>query len=276
MVQSLMKINLFHQYYDDNIWHNLCVKPDLETLVFFKRYHLLLFTTPHGIELFYSGSQLLSRFLVALKDLLEGQYLRFYLHNSDPYYAHLCDFPLDWAGQLNYHSQSFSADRKTPEIKQLNTQLVPRTVIGGGIIGQILIAVEDIQLKPAPTFVIQITARQTVWRYYVVNRTDRAFQKLAIHDGHGFLFNDPEVVVLPTGETALRFDSGKRRIALRQRIRHAFNLVELFDGVGANSAVEGINSKILIEGLPIPQANKLQIERHHGKSHVYSPMYIYL
>jgi len=277
MVQALMYVQPRHQYYDDGIWHHLSIKPESRTEVFMQRYRLLLLQTEQSVGLYYDGTGAFAGFMAALTDLLEGRDLCFYLHNTDPYYANISDLPLDWAGQLNYHRQDVSPDPQTPSIQPLNRQLAQRSLSLSGVIGQVSIAATDLQREQAPTFVIQMGTRHTHWHYTICNRSQRTYQQLSVHNGHGFVFDSPQAVSMPTGEAALRFSSGTRTIALQQSIRQPFSLVHLMAGADAHSAANGLNSQALIQGLPIPQTDQLRIEhRSGGQPYVYSPMYVYI
>ncbi len=268
MAQLILHIQAHHQYYDDNIWHHLSIKPDAGTEDFFHRYHLLMLQTDNGMSLYYDGVAPFSGFIDALIDLFEGCDLRFYLHNSNAYYANISDLPLAWAGQLNYHSQDVFTDSNNPSLKSLNCQLTPRSISESGVIGQLVIAATDLQAElmtdKAPTFTIEMAARHTYWHYYICNRSERNYQQLSVQNDQGFVFESPETVSLPTGESALLFRSGEHTIALQQSISQPFSLVN------------AQNSQSLIQGLPIPQTDQLCIEHpDDGQPYAYSPMYVY-
>lgn len=276
MPELLLQIQPRHQYYDDGVWHQLSLKPDKDTAAFLQRYRLLLLQTGQGIEVYYDGRGPFKGFLDALVDLLEGRSLQFFMHNSDAWYANISDLPLDWAGQLNYHSQDVSVSEDNPSQLRLNRQLAPRTVGVSGVIGQITINPVDLQHPQPPVFVIDMAARYTHWYYYVCNRSQRSYQQLSVFNDQGFVFESPESVALPTGEAALLFRSGTQVFALKQSVDDPFNLVHLMAGAKADSAINGLNSQALIEGLPIPQTNQLCIEQQNGQPYVYSPMYVYI
>ena len=280
MSLPLLFIQYHHQYYDDGLWQYLSLKPDDDSAAFFQRYRLLLRENWQGIGLYYFGSGPFDGFMAALTDLLEGRSLRFYLHNTDPYYANISDLPLDWAGQLNYDSQDVTQSDDDPNVQILNRQLAPRTLCDSGVIGQITIAPANLQAGQAATFVIKMAARFTHWYYYLCNRSQRHFNQLSVHNGSGIVFQPPEAVTLPTGEAAMLFSSGEQAFALKQRVSEPFNLVNLMDEADASSAVDGLNSQVLIEGLPIPPTDQLRIKQHNGSEdqtpYVYSPMYVYI
>jgi hypothetical protein len=280
MSQAILLFQYHHQYYDDGLWQTLSLKPDGDSAAFFQRYRLLLRENWQGIGLYYFGSGPFDGFMAALPDLLAGRYLRFYLHNTDPYYANISDLPLNWAGQINYDSQDVSQSNDDPKVQILNRQLAPRTISESGVIGQIIIAPVDLQAQQAPTFVIKMAARLTHWYYYLCNRSQRHFNQLSVHNNSGIVFQPPQSVTIATGEAAMLFSSGEQAFALKQSVSEPFNLVNLMDEADASSAVDGLNSQVLIEGLPIPPTDQLRIDQHNrsddGTPYVYSPMYIYI
>jgi len=279
MAQPLLHIQRLHQYYDDGFWHHLNIKPDASTNAILHRYHLLLLQTEKGLSVHYDGTGSFVGFVAALTDLLEGRDLRFYLHNSNPYYANISNLPLDWAGQLNYHSQDATTNADNASFKWLNRQLMPRTISESGVIGQVVITAADLQQclqvdlmhEQAPTFVIEMAARHTQWHYYICNRSERTYQQLSVQNDQGFVFESPKAMNLPTGEAALFFCSGSRTLALQQSISQPFHLVNLI-----HKTTNELNSQSLIQGLPIPQTDQLRIEHtNDGQLYAYSPMYVY-
>jgi len=276
MPNPLFHIQLRHQYYDDTIWHHLTLKPDATTEAFLQRFRLVQRRTELGLSVYYYGTPSFASFVASLPNLLDGKTLRFYLHNSDASYLNISDLPLNWLGQLNYDSRDVVVREGDPALQVLNLQLAQRSLNESGVIGQVTIASSDLQAERTPIFVIEMAARRTHWFYYVCNRSQRNYEQLSVHNDEGIVFEPPKPTTLPTGEPALLFRSGKRTFAMKQTFAAPFHLVHLMAGADAHNAANGLNSQTLLQGLPIPQTDRLCIEHHNGQPYVYSPMYVYI
>lgn len=284
MDNRLMQINLFHQYYDDGVMHNMRLQPDQNTQNFFDRYRLTARQTQGVYELFYFGSSTAAAFTQSLSSLLDERPLVFNLVSSDDFFAIITDLPVSWCGQLQYSSDNVapqsepSTDPAQPV--ELSVKLQARTIAQSSVVGQIAIYPQDLLTGDSnmrqPVFAVRMKARSTHWHYYVFNRSQLKVTELAVNNAQGVEFEAPEPVTFENGEQALLFSSGERRFALSESVKTPFNLVNFMPVESDQPRHPRSNAKQLIVGLPIPKTDALAIEMHDGHQYVYSPMYVYL
>lgn len=277
MNTPVLQIALFHRYYDNNIWQHLLVCPDDNTQKVLNHYRLLPCQSQGVFALYYFGLGKQSDLMAALPELTDNQMLTFNMHSENVYWDVISDLPVNQAGQLFYSSTLIETDRTNPistaQGQQLKMQYQPRQVHQCDVIGQIQISTASLTNRNDNRFYIQMNSRSTHWHYYIINRSGRRFNRLAIGNGEGLVFNDQGLVTLQNGEAARLFDLNQQPLAMQQTLDDPFNLVDLTDDSHNGDIGNDLVGQTVLGALPIPAIDTFGLDRHKG---MISSMYVYI
>lgn len=277
MNNMLLQIRVFHQYYDDNLIHQIMLQPDDTTSRFLLRYGLILKQDLGGISIYFFGTGGFTSFCQSLTRLLTYQPLVFNIKADSQKFMVISELPINTLGQLHY--SSFDSRNTYEQIVELKQTLLTGKSHDELTVGQISIYPQDLfnnlGKRVNRCFDIRIEARQTYWFYYVFNRSGVKLQQPMITKNKEVLFEPPVEVTFDNGEPALLFSSGHKRLSLSETIKTPLMLVNnnTSDHSTANNSI--VTSKLL-KILPIPQTDKLNTTMRNKQRHASSDMYVYI
>lgn len=275
MIEQLFRIQIFHGYFSSGVYENCRVSADADTQKLIERCRLLSRMSNGVFEIctmFQNGAAAFVRYL---NELTDTKPLKFLLTVNEAQFACITDLPMDWVGQMVLSSKSGSMD-KTGAIC-LKPQLSDRIVDQDGVIGVISIYPDDLlALGGAKVrYQVDFKARSLHWQYSLINRSNARLRNPRICSRYGTVcFEGPVSVVLPTGESALRFTSGEVQFPLQQVPDMVFDLNDSF--VPPLQADGKTVEQCLIKGLPTPQQGQFGAALVDGNPYFFSEMYVYL
>ncbi len=290
MSTLLFTLKFYHHYYRDGVIPDAELIPEASTSKMMSRLKLGLVKSGGSYRLYYFGSNTTSAFLAYLCDLLDGSALTFYLAGCDSNFVNISDVPLDWCGAIAY---SNAVKKQIPEVDQLMGSkdgylLMPDfseskkincsagSVLSEVVINPVLLG-KDMEINTSPEYSVSINARQTRWYYYVINRSQVKLFQPQITDLSGESFEPAEEVLAVNGEKALLFSSGTKTFPLHEVALKKFNLVDFVDPKRHQPNKINIKrSKTLIDDLPVPTADVINIKVEGSQRYAYSEMYVYL
>ncbi|RUT67866.1 hypothetical protein D0817_24020 [Flavobacterium cupreum] len=267
-------VMVFHTFFDTGKCNSLHFIPDIATEKIFRKFGLRMNQLSNGFELFLKSGSSISDTLAYISKTTSLDYFVFNIQSDNPFFMLFTAMPINFPGQFTYTSQD-------PENQDNNGTVVLHETLeqekSNLFFGQLKISFEDLK-KTADTsplhFQMKFTARATQWQYYVINKNSVPLQNPVINEKGKMQFDDPQQVVLQTGEKALLFTSGATPIVLSEKPKYKFDLISTN---GSNeSGPKNTKDKVLLKGLPVPDVSRIGIIENAGTIQVTSPMYIYL
>ena len=269
-------VQVLHTYFEGDICTCLQLRPTAATADVMARYQLKMNDRINGFE-FYSGSiASLSESLQHIQRTTGLSCFEFDLINNDMAFYCFTALPMNRTVQLLYDSASVTS---IPESKTLLLTETIEAVDSTAIAGKLKVRFADLikytgDLQTV-NFEISYTARETQWKYYVVNRNALDLNNPAIRGKSDINFRNEGIVTIETGEKALLFSSGDQLLALSKFPKYKFDLVNLLKPP-TGQPEKRTASKVIIKGLPDPDPSQIQAAFINAKTQVSSPIYIYV
>lgn len=264
-------VMVFHTFFDTGKCNCLHFIPDTATEKIFRKFGLRMNLISNGFELFLKSSSPITEALDYISKTTSLDYFEFNIQSDNPFFTLFTAMPINFPGQITYTSQD-------PENQDNNGTVVLHETLeqekSNSFLGLLRIYFEALKTTSAPHFELNFTARATQWQYYVINKNAVPLNHPVINEKGKMQFDDPEQVVLQTGEKALLFTSGETNILLSEKPKYKFDLISTNESNA--SATKNSNGKVLIKGLPVPDVSRIGIIENAGNIQVTSPMYIYL
>lgn len=259
--RPLFQIGVFHTYFESGTAEK-CVTllPNDATKKLFHSYGCI-FQNKGGIYTVYGS------YTGEFQDLLNEMEaatgmdsFNFVIKVTDPIFMNYTELPLDAQNTYLYESSNNTESQEGIYLK-------PKTLAFDTHFGTVRVYFNDItaSLPEAPLFTLPFNARATRWDYYIVNARDMNLETLSIETNEDFQFLGPEQVTISNGQTALKFTSGNKLLALWQKPKYKFSIVETLE--------DGSKKEVII-GLPTPDPNNLDTYNEDGITKASSPVYI--
>lgn len=267
-------VMVYHTFFDTGKCNCLHFIPDAPTEKIFRKFGLRMNLISNGFELFLKSNSSITDTLAYISKTASLDYFEFNIKSDNPFFALFTAMPIHFPGQITYTSQD-------PENQDSNGTVVLHETLqqekSNLFLGLLRISFEDLKKTAAASpmhFEMKFTARATQWQYYVINKNAVPLNNPVINEKGKMQFDDPEQIVLQTGEKALLFTSGKTNILLSEKPKYKFDLINTTESNG--SGPKNSSGKVLLKGLPVPDVSRIGIIENAGTIQVTSPMYIYL
>ena len=265
---SLFKITVAHSYYASGICECLHYTATADTKRWMEKYGMLLKLNTNGFEVFTTTNQSIETHLNYIAQVSQNNYFAFAGITSDPNFYNFTNIPMDQLGVLSYTSdnnENITANETTQLAETFSSAAATQEAVS------ITITFNDIiRLYKATNnvqFNIQMNARETQWKYYVINNSNQEFKQLAIQSDNDIQFSEPTAVTLQNGQNALLFSSETTKIPLKNTVQYTFNLIN------TKTTLTGNRTETIIKGLPIPNPQNVQLNNDHT---IASLLYVYI
>ncbi|WP_206743208.1 hypothetical protein [Flavobacterium sp. Root420] len=277
MIQSkfmkIFSVLAYHTFFDNNKCNCLHFIPDNKTENILQKSGFRINTVSNGFEVFYSAAAPIINMLDHIYKTTSQDYFEFNIKSSNQNFVLFTALPINWLGQIIYSSQNSKNNNgnidliETLETKESNPFL-----------GQLKIYFEDLKKylnnPDSVVYEINFKARETQWQYYIINKNAVLLNNPAITEKGNIQFEGPDEVTIQTGEQALLFTSTNKQMALSEKPKYKFDLININGTKELNQ--KNTNSKIIIKSLPIPDVSRMKVIQNSQGSQAASPMYIYL
>lgn len=242
MIRTLLQIEFLHGYFANGKFANFRVVPDRSTEKLLARY-CVVSRLQGGVFSLYS-EQIDEHFIAYLRDQSEAGLLTFFLLCDQQQFSFMTDLPLDWVGTLALSSDNVKA-HSSGQFEMLPV-LSSQGATGNEAVAVITVHLDDmLVLSPGALYVVDFNARSLAWHYYVINRSEIVLVCPAIVDDSGYAFEEAAPITLVSGERALSYSSGLRKLLLRQVPDMKFNLVDRLALQSEGRAIESCHIKCL-------------------------------
>lgn len=280
---SLCKVRFLHDFFPADSYPAIAVIPTPDTAYTMQRLGIRLVDRNDGVELFYDNEP---SALEALMSVVADQ-LSFILRATDPLFLNYTDVPVNLGQEIIFHLTNLAPQSGTFQIKDSAT--LPHSAAGSrpGDLALLTIYLGDTETGATPiinnamvapaVYTFAFTARNTIWRYYLIDQGNMGFGKFQLIDhasGQPLAppADAPVTAPLPDGSEAVILTSGSA-IPLRQRPGQRFQLRMTSPSSGSSTPIT----------LNLPSADAARISRNEshppGASEApifYSDMYVYL
>lgn len=266
---SLCKVSVAHSYYASNVCECMLYEATQDTKAIFQKYGMILRIQQSGFEVYTTSNQSIETYLNYISQISQQTAFSFLGIATDPNYFNFTAIPINEIGVLSYQSDQTVADASSNSI-QLQETFVQKSNSQNAL--AITIKFDDIirlqQTNDHIQFNIQLQARETQWKYYIINNSNQEYNKLEIQSTEPTIaFTGPTEATLQNGQNAQLFIATNQKIPLKNEVTYQFNLIN------TRKTIAGERQEIIIKGLPIPNPQNLQIQNDHT---IASPMYVYI
>ena len=265
---SLFRVAIAHTYYTSGMCECLMYKANSDTQAWMQTYGLILKSTTNGFEVYTATNQPIENYLNYIKQVSKTTGFTFVGTATDSNFYNFTELPINQLGVLSYSSTNTQNDAEAESIQLMET-FVTATTAQEAI--SITITFDDVlellKVGNNVQFSIQLNARETQWNYYVINNSNQEFKQLEIQSDNEIQFSDSTAVTLQNGQNALLFSSETTKIPLKNSVQYNFNLIN------TKTTLSGERTEIIINGLPIPNPQNLQVQKDHT---IASLIYVYI
>ncbi len=267
-----LKIELYHQYYEFGFLRVIDVVPVGKTLDVFNRYSITMCKQAGSVLFFYNGIEPFEKLIPIFSDKLKNECLELSLISSDADLYMVSDFPLGWVGVAEFNN----FDKQLKEIDGVEFR-APIFELGnkssGFEIGKILLDINTLTSDSAGhvcRYKFGIASRKTKWVYYVDKKVFNCSTNiLFIKSEDGVEFLPSKNKEISNDKNFYVFDSGTSTFPLLQRDSSKLSLLQRSD------ASSNIGEKVIVDRLPLPSANKIDVIDVNGKKQICSKVYVY-
>lgn len=271
----IMSLTIEHTYFTNNDCPSLTLKPCGTTIATMSRMGFKLHRDGKTYKMYSPSRVPVKESLNYIQRVLKVDSLEFELSSSDPKFNLITDFPLDWNGTITYNSDNSSNQLKNGAMELIaNFSDIGRK----SSMARITIGIDDIlKLYKENTpidLMIKFESRATQWDYFVINRNAVQLDNAKITAKEEVQFEGPTKTILANGEEALKFTSGEQLMPLSEVPKYKLKLVN--ENSAASSVRKKSSAKIVLDGLPNPNPNKISIQHTTDKHIAISEMYVYV
>ncbi|QHI37218.1 hypothetical protein IMCC3317_25960 [Kordia antarctica] len=265
---SLFRVTVAHSYYASGNCECLHYKASSETQLLIDKYGFIMKATATGFEMYATSNQSIENYVNYISQVSGNTAFAFAGITSDQNFYNFTDVPINELGVLSFASNN-TENVVTNETIQLAETFSTDTTSQEAI--SITIQFEDIirfrRMNSEVLFDIQLKARETQWKYYVINNSNQEYNQLNIQSENNIQFSAPTEVTLQNGQNAVLFSSETTKIPLKNVVVYNFNLTN------TKSTIAGERTETIIKGLPIPNPQNLQVNNDHT---IASLVYLYI
>ncbi|WP_422360458.1 hypothetical protein [Reichenbachiella sp.] len=270
---KLFSLTIEHTYFHDNMCAWLQLLPHESTQNAMQRFGLKL-SENQNVYTLYGRFESAADSLAYIQKVSDQDSLDFNVVSSRTNLSIITDLPLDWNKTIAYdtsHTENTSDD----EIREITARY--ENSLDGLSFACLSVRFEDLinlhQASKEVNFCIRFKARQARWNYFIVNRNGIRLDHPKITGKENVLFKGPIGVRLDNGQNALKFTTGEKMLPLSDVAQYKFKLI---NENSRATGIKGTSGKVVFDGLPTPNPNKLEIETIAGKNVAVSSMYVYV
>lgn len=268
---KMFSLEVMHTYYINDICKGLFYNPTKSTESIIKRFSLKLNLTTKGFDFYTDTKKSITSFLNYITKVTGEESFNFNAITVDSQFYQFTDLPINQIGVINYNSSSNEVVSDTT-VKVLKPEFTP--TIETNKLFSLSVKFQDLiksdENKNSPIYKIEFTARDTQWKYFILNNTNQNLGDLSIKCKSEVEFEGPIEVTLQNGEKAQLFSSEKQLLPLSEIPKYNFDLISTIKKNGVN------RNKILFKGLPNPNPNIIKIDTNQTETIVASLMYVYV
>ncbi len=267
-----LEIELYHQYYEFDFLRVIDAVPVGETQDVFNRYNIIMRKQSRSVLFFYNGIEPFEKLIPIFTDKLKNECLEFRLISSDVDLYMVSDFPLGWIGVAEFNN--FDKQLKEIDGVEFRAPILKLGVKPSGLeIGKILLDINTLASDAVGhvcRYKFGIASRKTKWVYYVDKKVLNCSTKiLFIKSEDGVEFLPSKNKEISNDKNFCVFDSGTSTFPILQRDSSKLSLLQRSD------ASSNIGEKVIVDRLPLPSANKIDVIDVNGKKQFCSKMYVY-
>jgi len=241
--KKIISLSVMHPYFQEDKCNCLTFQPSPNTARAMKSYGFMLRGNTNGFE-FLSKENFDFNYLLDHTDI---ESFNFNFSSANPNFLSFTKLPLDWKGTLKF----------TAKNKAMKFNLSDKTSPLPGVIGNV-----DFPIKEQGSFTMNFQTRSTAWKYYVINQSNIELEGSTISGKDQVVFLPPIDMELSNGQKAKVYSSGDIEFPMKKIQKSHLQLK--------------LGKKIILNALPIPYSDALEIEQIKNKRKVFSPIYIYV
>ncbi|WP_299683501.1 hypothetical protein [uncultured Dokdonia sp.] len=259
---ELFSIDIHHSYYASGICENIqyLISQPIQKLI--NQKVLYLHQTPQGFSLLISTDQEIKDFLTHLKSTYAITSFSFDVISTDPHFKAFTDYPISELGIFSFYTPT-EGDVTILERKFISNSTYTKSF-------KITIDFDAIirfrESGNSPNYNIKLEARKTKWNYYIINKSNKTFERLEIKGDSEISFGHPTEVTLQNGETAYKFSSGSILLSLKERSEYSFDLINVNNGI----------NETIVRGLPMANPTISETYEEGDTIQAVSSIYIYI
>lgn len=272
--EVLLNVSFNHTYFANKVFEGLVVEPTSSTLLLFKNYGLLFRSNPGGFQIIFDSN--FNGNKRSREDLLSAKLdCRFNVKLNDPnFYNYTAIDCEDISNKVFYfynttvnetilkssvHTSEFVSEYDMKPIADLNESYFVKPF-----------AILDLRLSTGlpEIYSLNFKARETIWRYILINKDLQTLNSPAILDNSGNEpFEGPELLEID-GADGMAFKS-RHAISLAENSVLNFQLVENYDALSGRY-------KVVMRSLPKanPEMITLIKSRNKLENNNYSEIFI--
>lgn len=268
---KMFSLEVMHTYYINDICKGLIYNPTKNTESIIKRFSLKLNLTTKGFEFYTDTKKSITSLLNYITKVTGEESFNFNAITVDSQFYQFTNLPINQIGVIKYNSSSNEVVSDTT-VRVLKPEFIP--TIEANELFSLSVKFQDLiksdENKNSSIYKIEFTARDTQWKYFILNNTNQHLGNLSIKCKSEVEFEGPIEVILQNGEKAQLFSSEKQLLPLSEAPKYNFDLMSTIKKNGVN------RNKILFKGLPNPNPNIIKIDSNKTETIVASLMYIYV
>lgn len=271
----LAEVTLLHDYFEDGFFRDIRIVPDKVTQTFMWNAGLLFRLTDTGFSIFYSDPFDIS-YLKEITSFFNNQLLRFQLFGESSDFMNYTDSPLGRLVVYKYNNR----DTKESSSTYLMLPKLEQRLYSQSPLGEVdfylseFLHQEEISSKD---YIIMFSARNTRWKYYVMNVAESEADRLVVEDPTGNRFEGPLKREMPGGKSAFEFSSGSMMFPFREKPESFCSLKKKSLVVSNDEEGGESQNETLLENLPVPSPKAITtIEKDENEQVACSSVYIYL
>lgn len=268
-------LRVFHTYFEMGLCNCLSYAFAGATSQLADRYGIKMLLTMNGFDLYINTTEPLPQLLAYIGKTTGLGYFEFSITSTTAAFPMFTDLPLKWMGQVNFDTKNTNNKNEGGAL-MLAPELKEET--GSACLGTLRVYFDYLCNNVSGTgaaLKINFIARQTQWQYYVVNRSQLSLDAPVITGKNDVLFTGPDAVTLPNGEKALLFSSAGDLLALAEKPKYKFDLVNARTPAGDSAATRS-PARMIFKGLPVPEPMLYGTASVNNQHVVSSPIYVYV
>ncbi|MEP0984348.1 hypothetical protein [Ekhidna sp.] len=270
----LAEVTLLHNYFEDGFFRDIRIVPDKVTQTFMWNAGLLFRLTDTGFSIFYSDPFNVD-YLKEITSFFNNQLLRFQLFGESSDFMNYTDCPLGRLVVYKYNNRDTRESEATYlMLPKLNQRLYSQSPLGEvDLYLSEFLNEEGISPKD---YIIMFSARNTRWKYYVMNVAEAEADRLIIEDSTGHPFDGPVKREMPGSKSAFEFSSGNMLFPFQEKPK-SFCSLKKKSLVTSDERDDAAPNEMLVQSLPVPSPQAITtIETDENEQVACSSMYIYL
>ncbi|CAM1367306.1 conserved hypothetical protein [Tenacibaculum sediminilitoris] len=266
---KIFSLEVMHSYFIDNVCKGLIYTASKETEDIIKRFSLKLKVTNKGFSFYTDTKKTIREFLDYITLVTGVESFNFNVTTTNQQFYHYTNLPVNQLGIIEFSSASIIINDKEKQLipKFTKTQEV-------NVLFKVAINFQDLinldKNKELANYKIQFEARETQWKYFIVNNSNQNLGKLSIEGKSKEEFRGPFEVELQNGQKAQEFSLVGQLLPLSETPKYQFNLI-------SSSKKNGVDRiRVICKGLPVPNPDIIKIKGSELDIVVASLMYVYV